>query len=340
MDNSWKLKSKILAFCKLEPPHTGHDLANKVFECLSEWGIDRKIFSITLDNASANNYMQDILAEQLRLQNSLLCDGEFFHVRCSAHILNLIVQEGLKAANDALHKIRDSIRYVKASEARKIAFRECVDKVKGIDTKVGLRLDVPTRWNSTFVMLESALRYRRAFGMFTICDRNYKYGPLQDEWKRAEIMCEFLRPFYKITNLFSGTSYPTSNEYFMQVWKIECLLRETIESDDPILKDMAGRMMGKFNKYWNDYSLILSIDVVLDPRMKLTALRYCYSKLDPHTCDDKINHIKDKMYKLFEEYVNIKSSSSAASSSQIIPPSDLEGTEEEEQNENDPYNVS
>jgi len=37
----------------MEPPHTGHDLANKVFECLIQWRIDRKIFSITLDNATA-----------------------------------------------------------------------------------------------------------------------------------------------------------------------------------------------------------------------------------------------------------------------------------------------
>jgi len=46
-------------------------------------------------------------------------------------------------------------------------------------------------------------------------------------------MCEFLRPFYKITNLISGTSYPTSNEYFMQVWKIAWLLRDTLRSDGP-----------------------------------------------------------------------------------------------------------
>jgi len=29
--------------------------------------------------------------------------------------------------------------------------------------------------------------------------------------------CEFLKPFYVMTNLISGSSYPTSNRYFMQV---------------------------------------------------------------------------------------------------------------------------
>uniref|UniRef100_A0A0R0HSA4 HAT C-terminal dimerisation domain-containing protein n=1 Tax=Glycine max TaxID=3847 RepID=A0A0R0HSA4_SOYBN len=329
-------EGKILAFCKLEPPHTGEDLANKVFEVLTEWEIDRKIFSITLDNASANDRMQELLGEQLRLQNSLLCDGEFLHVRCCAHVLNLIVQDGLKVVEVSLQKIRDSIKYVRASESRKIVFTLCIAQVRGIDTKVGLRLDVPTRWNSTYIMLESALKYRRAFASFTIRDRKYKCCPSNDKWKRTKKLCEFLKPFYKMTNLISGTSYPTSNEYFMQVWKIEWLLRETLKCDDPVLQNMAVLMMEKFGKYWSDYNVILSIAMILDPRMKLEALRFYYSKLDASTCDEKINNIKEKMYKLFDEYVSVKSSSSTASSSQ--QPTVEEGFSiEENQEMDDPY---
>ncbi|KAF7801664.1 zinc finger BED domain-containing protein RICESLEEPER 2-like [Senna tora] len=136
IDDSWKLNSRILSFCKMEPPHSGVELARKIFSCLKEWGIDRKIFSLTLDNASANDSMQCILKEHLSLQNSLLCGGEFFYIRCCAHILNLIVQEDLKVASWALIKIRESIKYVKASEARMISFNECVAQVGGIDIVV------------------------------------------------------------------------------------------------------------------------------------------------------------------------------------------------------------
>ena len=79
-----------------------------------------------------------------------------------------------------------SIKYVKGSETRKIAFTECVVQVRGIDTKVGLRLDVPTRWNSTFLMLESGFKYRRAFGSFTIRDRNFKHCPTNEEGKELK----------------------------------------------------------------------------------------------------------------------------------------------------------
>jgi len=32
-------------------------------------------------------------------------------------------------------------------------------------------MDVATRWNSTYLMLESAIRYRHAFGNFAIGDK-------------------------------------------------------------------------------------------------------------------------------------------------------------------------
>ena len=217
--------------------------------------------------------LQKNLHEQLNLQNSLICTGDNFHVRCSAHVLNIIEQEGLRVVSDALHKIRESIKYVKGLEARKIAFKECVIQVRGIDTKVDLRMDVATRWNSTYLMLESAIRYQRAFATLAIRDRTYIHCPSNDERKRAEKMCEFLKPFYVMTNLISGSSYPTSNRYFMQVWKIECLLRENAKSDDLMIKDMSLSMMNKFSKYWDHYCDILAIRAILYPRL-VTCLAF------------------------------------------------------------------
>ena len=126
VDDKWKLNSKLLAFCELESPFTGMELSGKVFEVLKEWGIDGNIFSLTLDNASSNDSMKNILKERLTLQNGLLCDGNFFHVRCCAHILNLIVQEGLKVA---LYKIRESVKYVTDSEGRLRQFHKCFEEV-------------------------------------------------------------------------------------------------------------------------------------------------------------------------------------------------------------------
>ena len=46
VDKDWKLKSKILLFTHMQPPHSGHDLALKVLEFLKDWGIEKKIFPL------------------------------------------------------------------------------------------------------------------------------------------------------------------------------------------------------------------------------------------------------------------------------------------------------
>jgi len=233
VDENWKLTSKILNFCRMKPPHTGAELESVVFDCLKQWGIDKKIFSITLDNASANNTLQDILKSHLCVQRNLLCDGEFFHVRCCAHTLNLIVQDGLKVVDKALHNIRESVKYVKSSDGRTLKFKECVSDV-GINMSIGLRLEVTTRWNLTYLMLESAIRYKKAFEILKVVDKSYKNCPSSEEWSKGEKMCQFLEPFYDITNMMSGSSYLTSNLYFMEIWKIQLIIEENLLNEDAI----------------------------------------------------------------------------------------------------------
>jgi len=91
-----------------------------------------------LDNAYANNTLQDILKSHRCVQRNLLCDGEFFHVQCCSHTLNLIIQDGLKVVDKALHNIRESVKYVKSLDGRTLKFKECVSDI-GINMSIGLR---------------------------------------------------------------------------------------------------------------------------------------------------------------------------------------------------------
>ena len=65
-------------------------------------------------------------------------------MRCIAHILNLIVNDGLKDVSVFIKKVRDAVRYIKNSPARLRKFKEYSELV-GVDTKCSLSLDVPTR---------------------------------------------------------------------------------------------------------------------------------------------------------------------------------------------------
>ena len=99
----------------MPPPHNSVSLSEKVYALVVEWGIDYKLFSITLDNASANDTFVDFLKLQLNVRKALLEDGKFFPLRCCAHILNLIVQDGLKEVGDCVKLVRKSVKYVKGS---------------------------------------------------------------------------------------------------------------------------------------------------------------------------------------------------------------------------------
>ena len=92
VDTNLKLCSKILNFCHFLPPHTSFELSKKINGFLHDWEVEKMIFSLTLDNASTNDVLIKTLKSELLLQNALVCDGEFLHVRCCTHILNLIVQ--------------------------------------------------------------------------------------------------------------------------------------------------------------------------------------------------------------------------------------------------------
>jgi len=148
--------------------------------------------------------------------------------------------------NDALEKIRESVKFVKSSESREQMFQTCVETV-GSKKEVGLVLDVATRWNSTFRMLSRALPLREALRNLSEVDQSYKCFPSDLEWSRGALICEFLSPFAEMINLISGSSYPTANLYFMQVWNIECWLRAHESSDDETICQMVETMKLKFD---------------------------------------------------------------------------------------------
>jgi hypothetical protein len=156
--------------------------------------------------------------------------------------------------------------------------------------------------NSTYAMLESALKYQCVLESLHLFEDNYELCPSVEEWKRVEKICAFLLPFCEMANLINGTTHPTANLYFLQIWKVQCVLVESLRDEDEVIKKMAERMMGEFEKYWDEYSVVLALGAVLDPRVKLSTLAYCYSKLDASTSERKLQQVKSKLYMLFDKY--------------------------------------
>jgi len=180
---------------------------------------------------SSNDVSVDLFKNQLNIKKALPCTGEFFHLRCCVHILNLIVQDGLKEIDSALHKVLESVKYVKGSQERKKRFLKSVNQMS-LDGRKGLRQDVPTRWNSTFLMLESVVYYRRAFCHLELIDSNFKHCPSVLEWEKVDSIRTFLACFYHATCDFSRITYSTANLYFLAVFMIYVTLKQHKESED------------------------------------------------------------------------------------------------------------
>jgi hypothetical protein len=254
-------------------PHDSIALFNEILKCIQDWQIESKLFSITVDNASVNDSMVVELKGNLLGKLAMPCKGELFHFRCAAHILNLIVQDGLSTISGAISRIRESVKYIKASEACEQKFEEIIAQV-GIVEEKRPSLDVSTRWNSTYLMLSSSLLFRRAFDSLDRFDPNFQDAPLFFDWDNAEVLCKHLKIFYDATVVVSGTSYPTVSRYFHEFWKVKVMLLNESNSEDVLVASMVSKMDTKFQKYWDLQFLQIWVPVIFDPRFKLKFLEF------------------------------------------------------------------
>lgn len=330
VDDSWVLHKKILNYCVI-PDSKGETLGKAIEQCLLEWGIER-VFTITVDNASSNNVSVQYVMNTVNEWGGAILGGQHMHLRCSAHILNLIVQDGLNDYSASISKIRDVVRYVRGSSSRMQKLKECADQAK-ITTKKIICLDVATRWNSTYLMLDVAEKYQKAFERMEMHDVGYvkefctgevKKCPNESDWEVARVFVKFLKIFYECTLRFSGSKFVTSNQFLDRVSFIHSRLESWGGNRvDNEFKKMAISMKKKYDKYWGkieDLNPFLLVAIVLDPRYKEPFLNVCFELM----CDNKnaaTTHCKsvrmtlDSMYK---EYSKLDSSDGMCMSSMNV----------------------
>ncbi|KAH1242186.1 Zinc finger BED domain-containing protein RICESLEEPER 2 [Glycine max] len=224
--------------------------------------------------------MIDKIKDKLLL-GSLLRDGSLLHMRCCAHVLNLIVKDGLEVVKEGVENIQDSVAYWIATPKRKEKFEGTAKQLRIPYTK-NLALDYPTRWNSTYKMLEIAIGYK--------------------DWQFAKDVCGRLKLFNTITELFSSTKHPTTNLYFPNICENKLAIKQWITSPNPMIQQMTKNMMIKFDKYWGVIHNVMGVATILDPRYKMKLLEYYYEKLYEHDSFTQVRGIQQLCYDLVSEY--------------------------------------
>ncbi|KAI8537512.1 hypothetical protein RHMOL_Rhmol09G0029400 [Rhododendron molle] len=241
--------------------------------------------------------------------------------------------------SESILRARDVVRYVRSSPQRMETFKKCVEKEK-ITSKQTVCLDVCTRWNSTYLMLEVAIKFKQAFQRMGEEDSSFikffgiKEGdedlslegegdqggshshrvptprqatvPNKLDWKKCGLFVTFLKLFYDATKKFSASLFVTSNVFFHELFEVQTSIDESILNRDPFMSKMAIEMKRKFETYWGDvekFNPILYVAVTLDPRFKLRLVKFCYTRSKGKSVGEKMEkQVNDVLNKLYGFY--------------------------------------
>lgn len=309
IDDEFNLHMHTISFRSVPYPHNATAIHSTIMDCLYDWDLSNKAFAFTLDNATSNTAAVNKLKAKLWTDKPF--GGEDLHVKCTTHILNLVVQDGMDTIKDATEPVRDVVKHVNSSGPRLQTFN-LLPEMSGHEPKKRLKLDVPRRWNSTYSMLEEALKFKAALTSYA--DVQNIQGPTVEEWSLAERVCNFLKNFADATKVLSMHKFPTAHRYLEEIWGIRELLVDDKYTSDDFLKELCKDMKAKFDKYWDQPNKVLLVASLLNPRYKIALLKFCWTEAyGEEVAEQRVTDVR-KWFKEYYEYYECMVQSSSQGS--------------------------
>ena len=248
INSDFKLKYKLIGFEHLTESHTAEYIYNEFLQILKSYKFlnitSNNILSITRDNASNNNKFLSIL----RKKNNSIND-----IRCSAHIINIIVQDILSDYilhskneyviddnnNDnnnnnntdvsIITKVRKLATLIKYTAENKKLLLEGINKYKKECliplnyNKTRIPLDNATRWNSTYNMISTTLELKEPLIYINKITKNTdfkRYFLSDNEFEELIELKKIFEVFIKPTTKLQGELYITLNITLLYIYQI------------------------------------------------------------------------------------------------------------------------
>ncbi|CAH1989887.1 unnamed protein product [Acanthoscelides obtectus] len=171
--------------------HTSENIAASIQEIIDEWEIDHKITSIVTDNAASMIKACELLKKK--------------HFPCYAHTLNLVVQDNMKLIQPILKKCKDIVTFIKQSTSAMEIFK----KEQNSEKPLKLIQECPTRWNSSYYMIERILKTNEAIGRTLLKVRKAPQPLSVDDVCVLTELVKVLDIFEEATKKISGSKYVT-----------------------------------------------------------------------------------------------------------------------------------
>lgn len=282
-----KLESKVLQTEKMMGNHTGENLALELDEALTKWELQGKVTAVTVDNA-AN------IGKACTL--SRWCD---LKIGCFAHTLNLAASKTAQIAQDNFAKwVRPAVKFFHKSHVGAQVLSEMQKNLSLPNHK--LILDVKTRWNSSYLMIERFMEQRLAVSaslddprLDGQLDARLVKSDLDElQIRKANEYLELMKHFYDATKVVSSENSPCAS----LILTIQTALEKTFtvaEADSEFVKKLKNTVLNDLQKRYKDPALrnFLEEATALDPR---TKNKKCVPKETWARIEDKLIHMLEE----------------------------------------------
>jgi len=154
-----------------------------------------------------------------------------------------------------------------------------------------------------------------------------KISPSESEWDMAVTVFQCLRKFYDLTELLSGTSYPTANLLYKGFCEVKELLDKWCISTNLTIRQMAIAMREKFEKNWSSSSMSLAVACFFDPRYKKRMVELYMKKFygDYQVTLDEFISVLRKLYHFY-----VSSKPAPPKTTEHVSPTDQQDNENSE----------
>ncbi|RAL49951.1 hypothetical protein DM860_002242 [Cuscuta australis] len=219
IDCHWKFHRRLLNVITVPFLDSGYSFSNVVTTCLTDWCLESKIFTLTLDRSIGNEAVVRNLRNHLSVENRIL-DGQLIIRSCYARVLSQLARDALDSMTLIVEKVRQSVKFVKTEESHEKMFLLLKKKLQ-VPSAKELTIDDYTKWNTTYQMLTAASELKEVFSCLNAFDPDYKATISLHEWKQVEVLCKYLKLFFDSAIILASPMYQLANTFFHEVWTIQ-----------------------------------------------------------------------------------------------------------------------
>lgn len=257
---------------ELTESHTAAYLGRELTEIFTNWGVStEKVTAVVTDNDST----------VMKVNRDIFGDKKI--IPCFAHTVNLVVTQSIDKSVDCsalISRVRDIVKYIKRSVNASDELRK---KQKDAGATEGhikkLILDVKTRWNSCFYMLERFVELVSIISDILLTRPEAPAMVTSGELDCVKETIKLLRPFENLTKEISSDSYVTVSKIIPLVSCVRDVLDNIKPKNEVTIQlklELEKQLTKRFDKL--EHSSILAIATMLDPRFKLIHFKDAVAK--------------------------------------------------------------